>query len=329
MPRCEACGSKDLECLLGDLSQEYQCNETVSVWRYRLVKCLQCGLGFIDPKLPPDVLGGLYDSTFPYSVPHEHAGRKLECVKWWLAKQRYSPVRGKPPWRIAGYAIGLCVELITGRRTPFTLGLPLQLSKDAAILDLGYGSGEWLLQMSTLGYRNLFGYDIVRVNQARLEAVGVKVTSGNFMQNNYPQSHFDIIRLEHVLEHLWSPVEVLSKCRTMLRPGGWLLITSPSFDSLNMRLSMPHSSSLQLPWHLFHHTPRSASIMLRAAGYEIMAIRLLPVVGQYRATLNNLLVNKWGRKLPSLLFIPLSPFYGLVSTVVQKGDFLTIWARRS
>ena len=328
--RCEACGSEKLATLLDSLSHRYEHDGVPGVWRYRLVECQECGLGFIGSRPPREVLGTFYDQAYGCYTPDNDIERELKSGKYWVAKQRYSVVGSKGLQAIIGTALGTAAEWITGKTVSFSLGLPLQLSKDANIFELGYGSGDWLILMSTLGYRNLSGYDIDAnsENQSRLWAGGVKVSNGVFLENDYPDSYFDCIRLEHVFEHLSRPLEVLAKCRKMLKPGGWLLINSPCKNSWSMRLSLRHSAALQIPQHLYHHTPQSACLMVKAAGLDVLKVKAYSVMAQLGATLNNMLLERGKKGIPSFFFTPIAPLYKLFCTLTQKGDFITIWAKR-
>ena len=105
--------------------------------------------------------------------------------------------------------MGKMAEWLSGKTVSCSLGIPLQLAKNAHILEVGYGSGNWLLTMAQLGYTNLHGYDLETnsENKNRLIDTGIDVSSGDFISNDYPENHYDCIRLEHVFEHL------LDKCQ--------------------------------------------------------------------------------------------------------------------
>ncbi|MCU1265058.1 MAG: putative SAM-dependent methyltransferase [Acidobacteria bacterium] len=198
------------------------------------------------------------------------------------------------------------------------------------MFDLGYGSGNWLLMMSELGYRNLHGYDIDAntENASRLLGKGVEVSNGRFLENSYREGSFDCVRLDHVFEHLHEPVQVLNKCWDMLKPGGYLLMSLPCKNSWSMKLSLVHSPALQLPKHLFHHTQASARLLLENTGFEILKIQAYSVASQLAGTINETLAARQTRPIPPVLFEMLAPAYKLFSDVTKKGDFMTVWVKK-
>lgn len=253
-------------------------------------------------------------------------------MKYWAAKCRYATYGARGFGRVVQSAIGQAVEWITGRTVSLTLGIPLQMPRDANILELGYGSGGWLLSMSGLGYKNLHGYDIDinSENASRLTSVGVNISSGDFPANRYPEAFFDCIRLEHVLEHLREPREVLAKCYRLLKPGGILVLNSPCIDSWLVRLSLKNYPSLDLPRHLYHHTPQSAGLLLEAVGFEIVRMKSYGVPVHVPVTLNAVLSDRglgW-IKIPSFFFLPFAPIHKLVCALTGKGEFLTALCRK-
>lgn len=60
-------------------------------------------------------------------------------------------------------------------------------------------------------------------------AVGIPLTSG---------SHFDIVLLSHVLEHVADPVQLLIEARRVLDSHGWAVIAVPSVTHYAVRLNL-------------------------------------------------------------------------------------------
>ena len=116
------------------------------------------------------------------------------------------------------------------------MSTPTLMPKNAAILDIGYGNGSWLLAMSELGYFNLFGIDTNPTSQRILLERQINAQVGDIKVFDLPPEFFDIIRLEHVFEHLSHPLEHLQKITNWLKPTGYIVLTVPIIDSLTFKI---------------------------------------------------------------------------------------------
>jgi SAM-dependent methyltransferase len=62
---------------------------------------------------------------------------------------------------------------------------------------------------------------------------GIKMKSGDFLQQEYPKSHFACVYLNHVLEHPKEPGKYLEKTHSILQTGGILFIACPNIRSFS------------------------------------------------------------------------------------------------
>lgn len=167
------------------------------------------------------------------------------------------------------------MEALSGRTITYSLGLPLSLCLDARILDYGCGSGEWLLNLIQLGYRHLSSADIEenRASLGRLREAGISTHTIAELDEG-PDASFDVIRLEHVLEHLPQPVSSLCRIRRLLAPGGWLVVTVPSILPWVGRGDLDESGDrahLQIPMRLAHHSDDSLAQLLSESAFDVVA----------------------------------------------------------
>ena len=56
MRDCEACGCQRCILVFDALSHEYELDTLRTNWRYRLLECPECGLGFVDPAPPQEII---------------------------------------------------------------------------------------------------------------------------------------------------------------------------------------------------------------------------------------------------------------------------------
>jgi len=332
MKNCDICNGDDIVVLLDNLSFSREVEGEEKEWKYRLLKCRDCGLGFVDPEPSWKRLNMFYDDYAIYSFRAEDPVGGRGSLKHYVSKCRYATYDTKGLRASIRQTLGMATEWITGKTVSFTLGIPLQLSRNSRILELGYGSGDWLLSMAKLGYTQLHGYDIDanRDNVSRLVSEGIHVIGGNFLENEYPESSFDCIRMEHVFEHLLQPREVLAECYRILKPGGILVLNFPCIDSWLAQLSLRNFPSLDLPRHLYHHTPQSAILLLESTGLDVIQAKPYGVLTHIPVVLNSMLDDcgiKW-IKIPSVFFLLFAPIYKLFCSLTRKGELQTVLCKK-
>ena len=71
-----------------------------------------------------------------------------------------------------------------------------------------------------------------------------------------------------VFEHLRKPWETMAEIRSLLRPSGFLLITTPNVEGLKPKFSLDSWSEAVDQAHLFIFSPRSLERALEQAGYS-------------------------------------------------------------
>jgi SAM-dependent methyltransferase len=111
---------------------------------------------------------------------------------------------------------------------------PLELPKDAEILDLGCGPGYFLDEMKTRGYTNLTGVTLSPGDIKLCESKGHKVAKYDLsflpVQDGYIDESVDFIFLRHALEHSPYPIFSLVEYNRILKQGGKMYIELPQPD---------------------------------------------------------------------------------------------------
>ena len=214
---------------------------------YGLRPCRGCGRSLLDPSPSPEALLGCYDTAY-YGVGARKFVAPIEAGVEWFRRKRAEAV-------LAG----------AGRRGA-AAGRPPR------VLDLGCGSGAFLARLAARGCE-CHGTELTPVTAQRARAVpGLALRTGPLTQDAYPDAHFDVISLWHVLEHLPDPDAALRACRRWLAPGGVLLLAVPNLESWQARLFRGAWFHLDPPFHLFHYGTRSLRGCLEANGFRQTAI---------------------------------------------------------
>ena len=99
------------------------------------------------------------------------------------------------------------------------------------VLDVGAGSGEFAFLMTRLG-KTVTGIE-PNVDYAAYcrDELGLDVRTSHLAPNLFLPGQFDLIRMNHVLEHLNNPVKYLCEIANWLAPDGLLYIEVPNIET--------------------------------------------------------------------------------------------------
>ncbi len=137
------------------------------------------------------------------------------------------------------------------------------------------------------------GWDVVGVDPEDLacqyakEKHDLKVISGTLQESNFKPDSFDVVIMNHVIEHVPDPVGMLEDIYRVLKPGGHLVMETPVYDTITHRLLAHRERSLSCDGHIYFFTTDSLERTFRLAGFEPVQRRR---VGR-SLTLNRLATN--------------------------------------
>lgn len=110
----------------------------------------------------------------------------------------------------------------------------------------------------------------------------------------FARAAFDTILCTEVLEHVRAPERVLAECYRVLRPGGWLFLTTPFFNPLH-----------ELPWDFYRYTPFALQALGEGTGLRLRRMSekgglgaFLVLLWVYLATVLGLRWSRWLGRWP-------------------------------
>jgi len=139
---------------------------------------------------------------------------------------------------------------------------------DDRILDVGSGTGAMLINLQTMGFRNLVGVDPFVAEEIRYEN-GVRILKQELAET---EGQFDLITLHHSFEHMPEPAEVFRHLHRLLTPGRQLLLRIPVVPCYAWSHYGTDWVQLDAPRHLFIHSPRSIRLMAEQVGLEVAGV---------------------------------------------------------
>lgn len=109
----------------------------------------------------------------------------------------------------------------------------LELAPPPAICDFGCGAGWNAAILGVFG--KVVGVDLSDVSAARARYPHCEFHTANALEWDWPANSFDVVVSMEVIEHIEKPDQgkYLIRARRILKPGGYLLLTTPNSATLN------------------------------------------------------------------------------------------------
>lgn len=245
--KCYNCGSNEI-------------SSSFVVNRFRHLRCKNCGMVYVNPRLKEAITHDLYNET-PYTefykiklIPSVDYRRNV------LGVNKYN--------QIAKY-----------------------FSKPGKVLDVGCGLGELLsIFQENNWYCTGIEFNDFAANYAH-ETFNLNIINKSIYEFD-TSDKYDLIMLWGVLEHFYDPVKILNKIHELLKNDGILVLEVPSADSVLVRYYEKTSKSvdriIEGDRHIMLFSIRSFIEMTERAGFYPVEIQ---ANGLDISTLNRLELN--------------------------------------
>lgn len=216
----------------------------------RTVMCQDCGLVWTDPRPDAEAIRRFY--THDYRSAYKGAAEPKRKHVLRETRRAIARFRRVEPLLFAG----------------------------ARVLDVGAGAGFFPHVLQSRGFEVLG----IEPNRGYCEwgmaTFGVNVRNGTLQDFEFSDQPFDLITLNHVLEHLPDPGEALARLRSWLKPEGLLVVEVPNveseFHAPNKRFHIGH---------LYNFSPDNLVRLARTQGLETRDLLLQPVTGHINVVL--------------------------------------------
>lgn len=201
-----------------------------------------------------------------------------------------------------------------------------QVQASGHLLELGCAYGYFLDLAKD--HWSVTGVDISRAAITSCSTRhGDSVFCGDLLSLDLPGLYYDWVVAWDVIEHLNQPRAYVHRCFELLRPGGFLAVTTGDASSWVARLLGSKWRLLIPPSHLVFLSRKGISVLLEEAGYSEIVVDTIGYYRSYEFAAFRLLgshrylrlIEKWHR-LSSLLRI--KSFY------LNLGDILFVLARK-
>ena len=209
---------------------------------FSIEKCTGCGLVFVNPRLSKEFRDFCYKN-------------EKHLVEWFLGAKDYSI-------QYANFVMDIFAK---------------NNIKGGELLEIGAGIGVFMDIATENGFK-CTGLELNDLT-AQYAQKKYKVYITDFYELDLPDNSFDVIYMNHVLEHLGDPLVALKKCYQLLKPGGCIFIGIPRVDWLNLMLDkIRKDPELWTPEdHLYYYTPPVIKSLFKNSGLTQQTIKGLDI----------------------------------------------------
>jgi len=222
-----------LSCTDHTTSQEY----------FSLKRCTKCQFVFTDPRPDDESLAKYYISDKYIS----HTGDNKTLInKIYLQARKITLVRKRK--------------------------LVKKYSIKNKILDVGCGTGEFLNEMKSHGWKISGVEPSTSARESAEKKTGTKILKS---LNDVSENNFSAITLWHVLEHLTDPNLALQTLHKLINETGTIFIAVPNLQSYDANYYKSFWAAYDVPRHFWHFDKKNMKILLEKNGLKL--IKTLPM----------------------------------------------------
>lgn len=293
---CDLCGSHDSEVFI----RQQDLLLSVTEEEFTLVRCRRCGMVYLNPRPSSGLLPRYYPSVYypPARAKTGAGGRKAISarIKRGILEEYY----GYPCAPLGTFARALRRIAVWPSKVlrEFKGRYPLPWRGEGKVLDVGCGSGGNLKTLEDQGWQ-VSGIEISDVAAAHARSlVAGTIHTGTLESATFDPQRFDVILMNHSLEHFPSPVSALRRVHRLLKHDGLLVVSVPNAGGLEASLFGWWWFGWDLPRHFYHFDKHTISRALTKAGFRPVSYRTGTGSVFFMATLERFWTHRFHRSLP-------------------------------
>jgi len=304
--KCEICESKEFEFVF-----EGKDKLLGIPGKFNLFKCKKCGVIFLNPQPSYKKLEKYYTNKKYYSLKKIDNNSRKFRFKIYLYDLYFNEKNKNKFARIIFQPFKFIIR-------------GTEIKEGNKLLDIGSGTGQFLYEMKQLGIEG-HGIEPGKFDEKDSLENGLKIKKEYLKEGVFKKDFFDVITINHVLEHVNNPSEIISETKNLLKKGGLFIIDIPNTKSLSNKIFEKNWLSYDVPRHLINYSEKNLSNFLKKHGFKIKRIRYNSRPNQFVVSLYFVFGIKeregfWNRVL-EVLFLPLT----WIVNFLRIGDQIEIW----
>jgi len=208
----------------------------------QLVKCKRCGLVYMNPRPTQQEINQQYSAEYHIERLLSKEPKTEEEIEQQINKN-----------------IGRAEEIAK------------RFGNKGKLLDIGCSTGFFMVCLKRCGW-DISGVDVSNwASKFARDKLGLSVFTGSVEEIEF-KDQFDVVTMNHTLEHLSDPFGTLRRVSEILINGGILIIKGPNFASFDRTWHGTNWRGYSDRGHLYYFTPRTYCMALEKAGFCVQKI---------------------------------------------------------
>lgn len=312
---CPNCGGNEISFWVSGRDRLLKISDQVFTYS----RCSRCGITFQSTRPVESEIRRFYPEDYHQYQP-QYSAPKASVIR------RY--IRAVSRWIVA---------TVTGeRRFREKIDRFYDVIREGIIfLDFGCGSGKFLSRSVKFGCRTI-GMDfspIARAEAAKKGHEALPIDAAGWAK--IPEGTVDLVRMNHVVEHLYTPRETLARIYAKMANGARLHVAVPNPRGLSARMFRSRWRGLDCPRHVILFTPEALVEVLQDIGFRNIRVIHEPLTkdqvrswGYVLEDLRLMRATKVEDLIESPLFAALCALPAAVCTAIRWSDRFHILAEK-
>ncbi len=233
-------------------------------------RCKKCDLMWLNPQPRIKEIPNLYADYFTH-VPSKKINDRNKATKTKsnlfrlvLPHFRYPPVSKSRIMRMMSNILRLSPTIIERVNRELRW---VKYKENGKLLDVGCGNGEYLSWMKSIGW-DVTGVEPDKKAVANASKA-LKIHTKEIDKLVLPEKTFDVITLNHVIEHVPDPTATLKACGSFLKDDGYIVMITPNTQGIGHRWHNQNWYGLDPPRHLFLFSPKSLKEVAERSNLQV------------------------------------------------------------
>ncbi len=215
-------------------------------WQFYKCSDPDCKHIWLNPAPEQNEIWKIYDEYYT----HSDKGNLLKKMLAPLAGIYYQLKYGYGKNNILKKLPGVFMYLAPTEKVEFDYDiLYLKSTENNKLLDIGCGNGDLISRLQQKGW-DTEGTEIDSKSVELCIERNLKVRQGEVTEMNLVNNSYDVITINHVIEHHYDPRLLVSRSFELLKNKGRLIVVTPNTGGLSFRFFGTSWFALQPPGHL-------------------------------------------------------------------------------